>query len=56
MNMLNLTLITLAWEQYQQGVPQSRITVQLKKNKETIHLWLQGIADYRVLPSWSAPS
>ena len=50
MDMSNLIWITLAWELYQQGVPQSRIAVQLKKNRETIHLWLQGIAAYGLLP------
>jgi len=50
MDMSNLTLITLAWELYQRGMPQGRIAVQLKKNRETIHLWLQGIAAYGLLP------
>ncbi len=50
MDMSNLTLVTLAWELYQQGMPQSRIAVQLKKHRETIHLWLQGIAAYGLLP------
>jgi len=43
MDMSNLTLITLAWELYQQGVPKSRIAMRLHKNRETIHLWLKGI-------------
>jgi len=43
MDMLNLTLITLAWELYQQGVPKSHIAKGLGKNRETVHLWLKGI-------------
>ena len=43
MDMSNLTLITLAWELYQQGVPKSRIAKRLGKNRETVHLWLKGI-------------
>jgi len=43
MDMSNLTLITLAWELYQQGVSKSRIAKRLGKNRETIHLWLKGI-------------
>ena len=50
MDMSNLTLIILAWELYQQGVPKSRIAMQLHKNRETIHLWLQGIAVEGLLP------
>lgn len=50
MDMSNLTLITLAWELYQQGIPKSRIAVQLKKNRETIHLWLKGIEKDGLLP------
>ena len=43
MDMSNLTLITLAWELYQQGMSKSRIARQLGKNRETIHLWISGI-------------
>lgn len=50
MDMSNLTLITLAWELYQHGVPKSHIAEQLRKNRETIHLWLKGIAAYGLLP------
>lgn len=50
MDMSNLTLITLAWELYQQGIPKSRIATQLKKNRETIHLWLKGIEKEGLLP------
>lgn len=50
MDMSNLTLITLAWELYQQGVPKSRIAKRLGKNRERIHLWLKGIEAEGVLP------
>lgn len=50
MDMSNLTLITLAWELYQQGIPKSHIATQLKKNRETIHLWLSGIEKRGLLP------
>lgn len=50
MDMSNLTLITLAWEMYQHGVPKSRIAQQLQKNRETIHLWLKGIEALGLLP------
>ena len=50
MDMSNLTLITLAWELYQQGVSKSRIAKRLGKNRETIHLWLKGIEAEGLLP------
>src|SRR3972149_1081345 len=50
MDMSNLTLITLAWELYQQGVPESRIAKRLGKNRETVHLWLKGIEAVGLLP------
>ena len=50
MDMSNLTLITLAWELYQQGVPKSRIAKRLGKNRETIHVWLKGIEAEGLLP------
>ena len=50
MDMSNLTLITLAWELYQQGMPKSRIAQRLGKHRETVHLWLKGIEDRGLLP------
>jgi len=50
MDMSNLTLIVLAWELYQQGVPKSRIAMRLHKSRETIHLWLKGIEREGLLP------
>jgi transposase len=43
MDMTNQTLITLAWELYEQGVPKLHIAQKLGKHRETIHLWIQGI-------------
>lgn len=50
MDMSNLTLITLAWELYQQGLPKARIATRLGKNRETIHIWLRGIESEGLLP------
>jgi len=50
MDMSNLTLITLAWELYQQGVPKSRIAKRLGKNRGTIHLWVKGVEAEGLLP------
>ena len=50
MDMENSTLITLAWELYEQGVPKSRIAVQLGKHRETIHLWIRGIQARGLMP------
>jgi len=50
MDMSNLTLVTLAWELYQQGMSKSRIARQLGKNRETIHLWISRIEAEGLLP------
>jgi len=50
MDMSSLTLITLAWELYQQGVPKLHISQRLGKHRETIHLWIRGIQSYGLLP------
>ena len=49
MDMLNHTLITMAWELYEQGVPKIKIAQDLGKNRETIILWIQGIERYGLL-------
>jgi len=49
MDMSNLTLITLAWELYQQGVAKSHIAQRLGKQRETIHLWLKGVERHGLL-------
>lgn len=50
MDMTNQTLITLAWELYEQGVPKLHIASRIGKHRETIHLWIQGIQDLGLLP------
>jgi transposase len=50
MDMSTLTLITLAWELYQQGISKVRIAQRLGKHRETIHLWIKGIEQYGLLP------
>ena len=49
MDMTNQTLITLAWELHEQGVPKIHIAQQLGKHRETIILWIQGIESYGLL-------
>ena len=50
MDMSNLTLITLAWELYQEGVPKAQIARRLGKHRETVHLWICGIQEEGLLP------
>lgn len=50
MDMSNLTMIALAWELYQQGVPKARIAQRLGKHRETVHLWICGIEQEGLLP------
>jgi len=47
--MINQTLITLAWELHEQGVPKTHIAHKLGKHRETIILWIQGIQAYGLL-------
>ncbi len=49
MDMNTLTLVTLAWELHQQGVPKQHIASKLGKHRETIILWVQGIEQYGLL-------
>jgi transposase InsO family protein len=49
MDMLNETLITLCGELYEQGLPKSRIAEKLRKNRETIHIWIKGIERYGLI-------
>jgi transposase len=49
MDMTNLTLITLAWELHEQGVPKIHIAQRLGKHRETIILWIQGVERYGLL-------
>ncbi len=43
MDMQNSTLITIAFELFEEGIPKSRIAERLGKHRETIHLWIKGI-------------
>ena len=43
MDVLNITKITLCWELYEQGVPQSHIAKQLDIDRVTVYRWLLGI-------------
>lgn len=49
MDMTNHTLITIAWELHEQGIPKTHIAQQLGKHRETIILWIQGIEHYGLL-------
>lgn len=49
MDMQNISLITLAWELFESGVPKSHIAAKLQKNRETVILWIQGIERYGLL-------
>ncbi len=40
--MNNLTLITLAWELYGQGIPKIKIAQHIGKHRETVGLWLKA--------------
>lgn len=47
--MLNTSLITLAWELFEHGVPKSRIATDLGKTRETIHIWINGMQIYGLM-------
>ncbi len=49
MGMSTLTLMTLAWELYQRGLPKVCISAQLGKHRETVHLWIKGIQQHMLL-------
>lgn len=49
MDMINQTIITIAWELHEQGVPKLHIAQKLNKNRETIRLWIQGIQKFGLL-------
>jgi len=49
MDMLNTSLITLAWELYEHGVPKSRIASDLGKSRETIHIWIRNVQEHGLL-------
>ena len=41
--MKQITKISLAWELYEQKVPKKHIAQRLSINRETVHLWVEGI-------------
>ena len=49
MDMQSSTLITMAYELYEQGMPKTRIAARLGKHRETIHLWIKGAQQYGLL-------
>ena len=49
MDMTTHTLITIAWELHEQGLPKTHIAQRLGKHRETIILWIQGIEHYGLL-------
>ncbi|SRR5258706_2140004 len=46
MDVQQITKITLAWELFEQGVPQTHIAKQIQVNRDTVRLWLNGIKEY----------
>jgi len=44
MDMKQVTKISLAWELFEQGIPKIHIAKQLGVHRETVHLWICGIA------------
>lgn len=46
MDVQQLTKITLAWELFEQDIPQTRIADKLGVNRDTIRLWLKGVKEY----------
>ena len=49
MDMQNISLITLAWELYEAGVGKTHIAEHLKKDRETIRIWIRGIEEVGLL-------
>jgi len=45
MNVQQITKITLAWELFNQGVPQTHIAERLSVNRDTVRLWIKGIKE-----------
>lgn len=42
--MNQLTKITICWELFEQGLPKSHIAKKLMVTRETVHIWIAGIA------------
>lgn len=47
--MQQLTKITLAWELFESGIPQTHIADKLDLNRDTIRLWIKAIKDVGLL-------
>ena len=45
MDMQNISLITLAWELFELGIPKTHIAKRLNKNRDTILLWIKRIEE-----------
>lgn len=45
MEVLNTTKIVLAWELFEEGVPQTHIADRLEVNRDTVRLWVKGIKE-----------
>ena len=50
MDMLNVTLIAMAWELHQKGVPKTHIAQHVGKHRETVHLWIRAIEQEGLMP------
>lgn len=46
MDVQQLTKITLAWELFEQDIPQTRIADKLGVNRDTVRLWIKGVKEY----------
>lgn len=44
--MNQLTKITICWELFEQGLPKSHIAKRLSVSRETVHIWVFGIASH----------
>lgn len=44
MEVIQTTKIILAWELFEQGLPKTHIAERLQINRDTVRLWIQGIA------------
>lgn len=49
MDMNQLTKITIAWELFESGTPKLHIAGKLDVHRETVHLWIKGIAELGLL-------
>lgn len=49
MDMLSVSLITMAWELYCHGVPQVRIASDIGRNRDTVRLWMNGVKKHGLM-------